>query len=129
MKLKIEAGKFYANRNGEKGRIVCIDAPEPKYPVIGHYDTGDIITFTLKGKYRATITTSPQDLVAEWQEPRLEFRLDEPCYVRETSEHPWVAQHFSHYTAQGEPRTFKGGKTSWTSSGGDTTQWTFIRKA
>lgn len=47
---KFVVGKWYKRGNGERIRVVCVDAPG-EYPVIGHRVDGAVYTFTTEGFY------------------------------------------------------------------------------
>lgn len=47
--MKVEMGKKYTS-NGKNIRILCVDIPNTKYPVIGMYDDGTFEHFKANGE-------------------------------------------------------------------------------
>ena len=70
--MKIEVGKFYRTRDGNKARIYVVDAPG-EYSVHGAVD-GGIYSWTKYGKYNVDAGDLNIDLVAEWEEPHLRLK-------------------------------------------------------
>lgn len=75
--MKIEAGKYYRTRGGDKVFVGGFVLPSPArathsspYPVRGYIGSGDEECWTADGFYRQTKDPSFQDLVEEWREPR-----------------------------------------------------------
>lgn len=67
--MKIEMGKVYLTSNGEKVKVVCVDAPG-KLPIVGvDLADGDALTFTEKGGYYDNGAPSGFDLVSEYAPP------------------------------------------------------------
>lgn len=73
--MKIEAGKFYKTRNGDKACVVGIIPDELglSYPVMGYgirkNGGGYSATWTLEGMHSVTQGPDEFDLVEEWKEP------------------------------------------------------------
>lgn len=70
--MKIEAGKYYETRRGEKAFVAGISpftSTDPLYHIVGWIDgTTDAAAWGLGGAY-ADRAEAPEDLVAEWTEP------------------------------------------------------------
>ena len=69
--MKIEAGKAYVTRNGQKVHIIYTEA-NGTYPVIGLIDNKEIVMFTKSGRYYSDYMEDGQDL---WR--RLEMTIEE----------------------------------------------------
>lgn len=65
--MKIEAGKWYVTRAGDKVRVICTDANE-HMPVVGIDRHGIIDCYSKHGSYRSD-GESPNDLISEYVEP------------------------------------------------------------
>ena len=65
--MNIERDKWYVMRNGEKVRVVCVDAPG-EYPVIG-IDKDGALTFTATGHFEKEGVNHRFDLISEYREP------------------------------------------------------------
>lgn len=66
---KFEVGKYYKRGDGELVRVVCVDAPGD-YPVIGHFECGDVETYTAEGSVSAGANYPPADLIPTPVEPK-----------------------------------------------------------
>ena len=64
--MKIEKGKFYKSRNGQKWEVLTTDRKKDDYTVIAMDEDGFYHSFTLNG---ASFISSNYDLIAEWTEP------------------------------------------------------------
>lgn len=81
--LKIEAGKFYRIRNGDKVEIYSTDNPgifpiHGRFVVGGKYDdwrNSNLITFTKEGSFSfgGRESEGPKDIIGEWVEPFIFF--------------------------------------------------------
>ena len=65
--MKIENGKSYEMRNGEKIRIVCTDRECNAYPVVGLF-RGRILIFKANGENLSDRLESKYDIIREWKE-------------------------------------------------------------
>jgi hypothetical protein len=63
--VKIETGKTYLTRDGERVRVLCTDRPDDVYPVIGMAESGWVTSYTESGRYLRDAADSLHDLVGE----------------------------------------------------------------
>lgn len=80
MSIKLEVGKTYLNRVGEKVTIHKYE-PSPSFPFIGIYENGDQRYFKKDGSW-ALIGTSTKDLICEIEESDLHNKVKE-TYTKE----------------------------------------------
>ena len=66
--MKIEKGKFYRTRGGEKVEVLKIDA-DGRFPVIGCVGNKKPDCFTVDGRWYDNDENDHNDLIAEWTEP------------------------------------------------------------
>ena len=66
--MKIERDKWYVMRNGEKVRVVCVDAPG-EYPVVAVGSGDGVTTHTADGFGVVGVKEHPHDLISERREP------------------------------------------------------------
>jgi hypothetical protein len=66
---KIEVGKYYKTRIGNKVRVICVDRPNELRPVIAINGEGEIITYGPEGRRTIDpLLSSDSDIVSEWTE-------------------------------------------------------------
>lgn len=78
--MKLEAGKTYITRDGQKVRVVCTDIRDARYPVIGLQDCGDyeaVKIYTADGRYVFEEDTDENDIVREDSEYDHDLHLDD----------------------------------------------------
>jgi len=53
----IELGKKYQTRDGRPVRILCVDGPDPAFPIVG-YEEGNpnVLVWTADGKYNPDVS-------------------------------------------------------------------------
>lgn len=66
--LKIEVGKFYRTRDGQKRRVICVDSPRKYLPVVALDEFGFLCAYTASGIYLSSKTESCLDLISPWIE-------------------------------------------------------------
>lgn len=53
--MKLEVGKSYRTRHGEKARVICIDADRPNYPVVAlRRELASDVVYEMAASYTAT---------------------------------------------------------------------------
>lgn len=79
--MKIEPGKSYKTRGGQKVRIVCTDVKCLTYQILGLLasEDGEVVeSFTRDGRFHEGVEGSDADIIGEWQEPLVLYAvLDE----------------------------------------------------
>ena len=98
--MKIEAGKTYLTREGNKVRIVCDDR-KGTHSVIGlmrksSNGNDGVVSFTATGRYHSNNEESKLDLVEEysfWNN----VEVDTPIYVRNSDNNDWLPRYFAKY--------------------------------
>ena len=70
--LKVERDKVYVDGLDRKVRVVCVDAPNDNYPVIGCPEDGPIRMYTADGKNTIGYQSN-YDLVREFREKRVYY--------------------------------------------------------
>lgn len=117
----ISMDKQYRTREGQDVRILCTDLGCDTYPVAVVVGKNDLETYTKDGKWHEDFESNENDLVEVSSYDHL--KIDDKVLVWsnlgfETMKHK---QHFAGLSADGQPRTFSNGRTSYTQS--DTTVW------
>lgn len=74
--MKIEPG-YYRCRDGRRACVLCVDAPDSRYPIVGYVllqsDTGPVIiakTWTIEGRHIRDQEKGIEDLIEPWREPK-----------------------------------------------------------
>ena len=123
--MKIEVGKIYLTRGGQKARVLCTDLKGTDYPVIcaivdNNIGGETIYSYTTKGFRWENNITSGYNLVAEYS-PWNDIEIDTPIYVKEDSD--WIPRYFAKYE-NGMVFVWNCGQTSFTvTSNTHTTPW------
>jgi hypothetical protein len=66
--MKIEKGKFYRTRGGEKVEVLTTERKD-RCSVVTMYENGDIIVLYMNGAYFNTKAEHEADIISEWTEP------------------------------------------------------------
>ena len=109
----IELNKTYKDGLGRDVRIICVDAKDSDYPVIGLVTKGDDrefpCSYTKDGKY--PYKTSVSDLILP--EDFRTFKIDEPVMVRDSDSSAWVRSYFAG-VSKDRATCWDKQRTSWT---------------
>jgi len=112
--MKIELGKTYLTRSGNKVRIIATNRMYSQYPVIGIETTCSkneeerVLSYMVNGTYSEN-TCDDKDLIEEYS-PWNDVAVDTPILVRDLTS--WQKKHFAKYE-DGKVYTFHQGTTSW----------------
>lgn len=107
----ISMNKKYKTRSGQSVRVLCVDRPDAKYPVIALVgDHGSVETFSIEGTYCPDVGSGELDLIEV--PPCADFKIDDPVMVRD--EYKWYRRHFAGVSEDGFPLAFYQGTTSFT---------------
>jgi len=69
--LKIEAGKCYRTRSGQKAMVLFVHPANPRHAYVGWIEHDpDIYAWDCKGYVNSDMCGDPDDLISEWKEPR-----------------------------------------------------------
>lgn len=108
--MKIELNKTYLTRGGQKVRVICVDRPDGKYPVVA-LQGKSVVTYTSEGGFSVGGPVSRDlDLVEEYS-PWADVAVDTPVWVRFGTNPEWHPYHFAKYEG-GKVFVFFEGKTS-----------------
>ena len=122
----IELNKVYKDRSGNDVRIICVDRQDDT-PIVGllMMEDGEYLAcYTAGGQYIPD-EPSANDLILP--EDFRTFAIDEPVMVRNDDNGSWRRRYFAGVDGHGNPRTYRVGKTKW-SSKGDYTVWLQCRR-
>ena len=67
--MKIEKGKFYKSRNGQKWEVLTTNRNSEDYPIVAISEDGEIESFSINGHIIIDNDDDDFDLIAEWTEP------------------------------------------------------------
>ena len=107
----------YRTKSGLQARILATNLNKENYPVAvvvtGFREEDELHSYTADLEYCAGGSNDKMDLVlvTAWDN----FKEDDPVLVKTTNSH-WITAHFKEISAEGTPRTFPLGTTSWTSN-------------
>lgn len=112
--MAIEMGKKYRTRDGRNARILCVDGPHERWPVVGCIKGDSSITmWDTKGMYNV-FGYHRKDLIEI--SPYSDIAIDAPGWAR--SGKRWYPRHFAGIeTTSGLPMAWDVGKTSHTANG------------
>ena len=122
--MKIEIGKTYLTRDGDKVRIVYTDG-EDERPIIGLINNTFFIELTKSGRHYNDGSESGLDLIKEhsfWED----VEVDTPIYVRNSDNDDWLHRHFAKYEND-RIFTWDDGRTSFTSEKSRSTFWRYYK--
>lgn len=113
----LNINKKYRTREGKPARILCTDLKSEysQYPVVVAVTNSDgeeiIVQYSLNGNFNDSGSKSNQDLIecTPWDD----IKVDDPVLVRFFGT-DWQKRHFAGINSEGNPTTWKEGKTSWT---------------
>ena len=111
----ISMDKHYRTRDGQAVRVLCVDRKEEDYPVVALYADKDgeesVNCFTKTGAWLYG-QKSAHDLIEVV--PYDYINIDDPVYVRESTNAAWKKKHFAGVNKGGLPCIWAAGKTSFT---------------
>ena len=123
--MKLEVGKIYWSRGGNKVKILETAVPNVKRVIlVMNIRTGDLYFVDNRGYY-ADYEESLYDLVSEYS-PWHDVKVDTPILVRSGEQYLWEKRHFAEFY-NNKVYAFNHGKTSWSASADEVAYWEYAK--
>lgn len=120
--------KKYKTRSGLSARILCTDRKDPDLPVIALATGTDgyeaVLCYTKDLTYRLDGLIDSFDLIEV--SPYDHIKIDDPVLVYDNPDDKKCKRHFAGVNAEGQPLTWIGGSTSFTTD--KTIEWNYCEK-
>ena len=108
----VSMDKKYQTRDGRPVRILCVDGPDARYPVLYVLEDSRVLRTKCDGAFESADSRSHYDLIEV--SPYADFKVDDPVMVRaHTAGDVWHRRYFASIHHTGEPMTWSEGRTSW----------------